>query len=206
MKNLLTNPAKYGIISGAVFSFGKFKGSEVRSVILDMRPMLRGETDRIRIGYELLPGLPDGVEPVGNADVTGEVTDSAGYMRLILTAQVRYRGVCARCLDPVEDVFSVTLERTACPEETLTQKQLEENVDEYAVIRGGLLDLDELIGEEILLSFPMRVLCSPDCPGLCPVCGKPRRLGACGCQTKEPDPRWAPLARLLQEKGTDGED
>lgn len=174
-------------------------------MILDMRPMLRGETDRIRIGYRLSPRLPDGVEPAGDAEVTGEVTDSAGYMRLTLTAQVRFRGVCARCLDAVEDVFAVTLERTACPEETLTREQLEENVDEYAVIRDGMLDLDELIGEEILLSFPMRVLCAPDCPGLCPVCGKPRRLGACGCGKKEPDPRWAPLARLLEQAEEDGD-
>ena len=163
-------------------------------MVLDMRPMLRGEVDKITVDYRFAARLPSDAEPSDDARVTGEVTDSAGYMRLILSATVPYRGVCARCLAPVEDTFSVELERTVATEETLTAEQIEENVDEYAVVRGGMLDLDELIGEEMFLTFPMRVLCSPDCPGLCPKCGKPLREGKCGCPEREPDPRWAVLA------------
>ncbi len=166
--------------------------------------MLRGEVTRIPIAYAMDPRLPDDVEPVGCAQVRGEVTDSAGYMRLTLAASVRYRGVCARCLEPVEDTFTVELERTVAAENTLTAEQLEENVDEYAVVRDGMLDLDELIGEELLLTFPMRVLCEPDCPGLCPRCGKPLRLGDCGCPKHETDPRWAVLAE--HEWGSDDSD
>lgn len=159
-----------------------------------MRPMLRGETTRIAIDYAFSPRLPEGVTPAADARVTGEITDSAGYMRLTLGASVDFCGVCARCLAPVKDTFTVELERTVAAENTLSEQQLEENVDEYAVIRGGMLDLDELIGEEIFLTFPMRVLCSPDCPGLCPKCGKPLKDGPCGCQTREIDPRLAILA------------
>lgn len=163
-------------------------------MILDMRPMLRGEVDKITIDYRFAARLPSDAEPLDDARVTGEVTDSAGYMRLRLAVSVRYRGDCARCLAPVEDTFSVELERTVATEETLTAEQIEENVDEYAVVRGGMLDLDELVGEEVLLTFPMRVLCSPDCPGLCPKCGKPLREGKCDCPEREIDPRWAVLA------------
>ncbi len=165
---------------------------------LDMRPMLRGETDRIAIDFQLTPEPTDGVEFEENAHVVGEVTDQAGYMRLTLTATVPYRAECARCLEPVREDFSVTLERTVAAADSLSEKQLEENVDEYAVIEDDRLDLDELIREEILLSFPMRILCSPDCPGLCPKCGKPLRLGDCGCPKKEPDPRLAILKTLLE--------
>ena len=168
-------------------------------MILDMRPMQRGETDRITIGESFSPRLPAGVEPAGDAQVTGEVTDRAGYMRLVLTVKVPYQTLCARCLDPVKGIFEVSLERTVADEKTLSEKQLEENVDEYAVIREGMLDLDELVEEEVLLSFPMRVLCSPDCEGLCPKCGKPKRLGDCGCDLTDPDPRLAVLATLLKE-------
>ena len=162
---------------------------------MDMRPMLRGEVNRLAIDYSFLPRLPEGVEPDGDTRVCGEVTDNAGYMRLTLRATVGYRGTCARCLEAVKGTFPVELARTVAAEGTLTQAQLEENVDEYAVIQNGLLDLDELVGEEIFLTFPMRVLCSPDCPGLCPKCGKPLRLGDCGCQAREIDPRWAVLAK-----------
>jgi len=168
-------------------------------MVLDMRPMLRGEVDQIAIDYLLTPELPMGVTSNGDAHVEGLVTDEAGYMRLSLTATVSYQTECARCLEPVDGEFSVSLERTVAAEGALTEQQLEENVDEYAVIEDGKLDLDETIREELLLSFPMRVFCSEDCPGLCPKCGKPRRLGDCGCPTFEPDPRLAILKTLFDK-------
>ncbi len=168
-------------------------------MVLDMGPMLRGEVDRICIDYLLTPEPVDGVELAGDAHVLGEVTDEAGYMHLTLSAAVAYRTQCARCLEHVEGEFSVSLERTVAAEGTLSEEQLEENVDEYAVIEGGKLDLDEAIREELLLSFPMRFLCEEDCPGLCPKCGRPKRLGDCGCPTHEPDPRLAVLKTLFDE-------
>ncbi len=168
-------------------------------MVLDMRPMLRGELDRIRIDFTFTPDPIDGAEFDGDAHATGCVTDQAGYMHLELTATVAYRAECARCLESVKDSFSVTLERTVASETSLSEKQLEENVDEYAVIQDGHLDLGDLIREELFLSFPMRILCSDDCPGLCPRCGKPLRLGDCGCPKREIDPRWAVLGSLLDE-------
>ncbi len=168
-------------------------------MLLDMRPMLRGEVDHIHIDYLLTPDTPGGAEVDGDAHVVGDITDEAGYMRLDLSATVAYRAACARCLEPVGGDFSVRLERTVAAEGTLTEEQLEENVDEYVVINGGMLDLDEVIREELLLSFPMRFLCEEDCPGLCPKCGKPRRLGDCGCPTFEPDPRLAVLKTLFDK-------
>ena len=168
-------------------------------MVLDMRPMLRGEVDRIQFDYLLKPEPLDGVEFEGDAHVVGEVTDEAGYMHLALDASVVYRTECARCLEPVDGTFAVQLERTVAAEGTLSEEQLEENVDEYAVIANGMLDLDETIREELLLSFPMRFLCREDCQGLCPKCGKPRRLGDCGCPTFEPDPRLAVLKQLFDK-------
>ena len=172
-------------------------------MVLDMRPMLRGEVDRIAIDYLLTPDSPDSAELQGDAHVVGEVTDEAGYMHLTLTATVSYRAECARCLEPVSGDFSVELERTVAAQGTLTEEQLEENVDEYAVIEDGKLDLDETIREELLLSFPMRFLCEESCQGLCPKCGKPRRLGDCGCSTFEPDPRLAVLKQWTDKNAKD---
>ena len=168
-------------------------------MVLDMRPMLRGETNHIHIDYLLTPDLPDGAEFDGDAHVVGDITDEAGYMRATLEVTVKYHALCARCLEPVSGDFAVQLERTVVAEGTLTEEQLEENVDEYVVVQDGKLDADDLIREEILLSFPMRILCQEDCPGLCPKCGKPRRLGDCGCPTKELDPRLAVLKKLFDK-------
>ena len=173
--------------------------SGVKFVILDIRPMLRGEVDRIALDFFIAPTLLADASPEGDAHVVGELTDRAGYMRLELTATVAYRAECARCLEPVNGAFSVSLERTVATKETLSEKQLEENVDEYAVAEDGKLDLGELISEELLLTFPTRFLCSEECKGLCPKCGKSLNLGSCGCVIKEIDPRLAVLKALLDE-------
>ena len=167
---------------------------------LDMRPMLRGEVNRIDVDYMLSPEPIQAVTFSGDARVAGCITNEAGYMRLTLQAQLPYRGECARCLSPVEDTFLLEFERTVANEGTLTDEQLEDNVDEYVIIENGELNLDEELREALILAFPMRLLCDEDCPGLCPKCGKPRRDGECGCPTREIDPRLAVLATLLQNE------
>ena len=58
------------------------------------------------------------------------------------------------------------------------------------------IDLTELIKEQILISLPMQPLCSPDCKGLCPKCGKDLKVGPCKCEIKEIDPRFEILKKL----------
>lgn len=173
-------------------------------MVLDMGPMLRGETRRVDIDYLLSPGEFDDARFCGDAHVVGKITDEGGYMHLTLTATIPYATECARCLEPVSGEFSVELERTVADKDTLTAEQLEENVDEFAVIERGKLDLDETVREELILSFPMRFLCSEDCEGLCPKCGKPRKLGDCGCDLFEPDPRLAVLKTLFDKNEESG--
>ena len=61
------------------------------------------------------------------------------------------------------------------------------------------LDVDEPLREELLLGFPLRLLCSEDCEGLCPKCGRPKREGDCGCVLKEIDPRLAVLKNFFDK-------
>ena len=41
--------------------------------------------------------------------------------------------------------------------------------------------LDPDIREEIILDYPIKPLCRPDCKGLCPKCGKNLNEGGCSC-------------------------
>lgn len=43
------------------------------------------------------------------------------------------------------------------------------------------LDIDQDIREEILLNFSLKVLCSPNCLGLCSECGNNLNWGKCNC-------------------------
>lgn len=67
---------------------------------------------------------------------------------------------------------------------------------ELPVTPFGRLDLTELCYQELLLSLPSRFLCSPDCEGLCPVCGRPVSAG-CGCRQNVGDDRLSILKQLL---------
>jgi len=49
---------------------------------------------------------------------------------------------------------------------------------------GDFVDMTPVIREEFLLQIPIRPLCSPDCKGLCPNCGKDLNEGSCSCKTK----------------------
>ena len=169
-------------------------------MVIDVGSLLRGEVKKIDIDYMLAPEALWGIEFESDAHVTGTLTDNAGYMRLVLKAQLKYHGECARCLAPVDGVFSLDFERTVTTEGMLSDEQLEEEFDEYVVIHGSELDVDEPLREELVLAFPNKLLCSEDCPGLCPKCGKPRREGDCGCPTKEIDPRLAILATLFDKE------
>ena len=168
-------------------------------MILDVGPLLRGEAERIDIDYMLSPRSLEGIEFDTDAHVVGAITDNAGYMRLTLKAELGYRGECARCLAPVNGVFSLDFERTVVAEGTLSEEQLDEHFDEYAVLDGSQLDIDEQLTEELILGFPKKLLCEEDCPGLCPKCGKLLREGDCGCPTKEIDPRLAILKTFFDE-------
>ncbi|MEW6101152.1 MAG: DUF177 domain-containing protein, partial [Candidatus Omnitrophota bacterium] len=44
-----------------------------------------------------------------------------------------------------------------------------------------VIDLDPQIREEIILEYPIKLLCRPDCKGLCPKCGKNLNQEKCGC-------------------------
>lgn len=175
-------------------------------MVLDLRPLLRGETSRIDIDYYLTPEPIEGVTFDSDAHVKGYVTDNAGYMHLVLEAEVGYKGECARCLAPVTGTYRTVFERTVCEEKSLSEEKAKESEDdvygdEYAVIKNGMLDIDEELREELLLGFPTRLLCSEDCPGLCPKCGKPKREGKCDCPEREIDPRLAVLKTLLRKDG-----
>jgi uncharacterized protein len=48
-----------------------------------------------------------------------------------------------------------------------------------------IIDLDQDIKEEIILDYPLKPLCKPDCKGLCPKCGKNLNEGGCSCAITE---------------------
>ena len=66
------------------------------------------------------------------------------------------------------------------------------------------IDLSTMVRDTLLIDLPVRVLCSEDCQGLCPVCGTDLNVADCGHRPGEvKDPRWAKLADLDLDLPTD---
>ncbi len=51
-------------------------------------------------------------------------------------------------------------------------------------IEGNLLEVDQLVKEQIILSLPMKKLCSDTCRGLCPTCGCNLNSATCSCSSE----------------------
>lgn len=172
---------------------------------LDLRPLLAGDR-LLEFDYELpLACDPDdttsflyGVGFPSPMKVSGEITNTAGYMRMTLSMSVDYQAECARCLSPVCGCFTLDLEKTVAPRDVLGDID-EDKLDDYAIIEDGFLDMDETILEQIEMEFPIRFLCKEDCRGLCERCGKNLNEGECDCKSKDIDPRLEPLRALLEK-------
>ncbi len=172
---------------------------------LDLRPLLTGEK-LLTFDFCLTPNIdPEdttsflwGVGFPSPMKVTGDITNTAGYMRMKLHMSVDYEAECARCLSPVNGSFALDLEKTVATRDMLGDLD-EDRLDDYAIIEDGFLDIDEQLREQMEIEFPIRFLCREDCRGLCPKCGKNLNEGECGCEKKEIDPRLAPLAKILED-------
>ncbi len=104
---------------------------------------------------------------------------------------------CDRCRVPQEVPVEIDFSQEI--DMNKTSKERAEELDDTEYITGYDLDVDRLVYEEILLGFPMKVLCSEDCKGTCIVCGHNLNLGECGCDRTEPDPRMAVIRDIFKK-------
>ena len=74
----------------------------------------------------------------------------------------------------------------------------EEAKEEKDYIGGYELDVDRLVFGEILISMPGKTLCTPDCKGLCSICGHNLNVSECGCDRESLDPRMSVFKDILK--------
>ena len=103
---------------------------------------------------------------------------------------------CDRCLTEVEVPIDVSFEKEV--DMKLSAEGRIDDLDETDFINGYNLDTDKLVYGELLVNWPMKTLCKPDCKGICRKCGKNLNEGSCGCDTVELDPRMAVIAEIFK--------
>lgn len=130
------------------------------------------------------------------SQLTGAVTLSRTPQGLY--AQGRLQGTihdqCVRCLVDVDQILTSKIgELFIYPPENAPK-------DALVVGEDAHLDLAPLVREDMLLSKPIRILCRPDCKGLCPICGQNWNEGPCDdYPVEKTDPRWTALAELKKD-------
>jgi len=98
---------------------------------------------------------------------------------------------CDRCLENVENGFLLDFQKDV--DMKMQESDRIKELDEHDYIDGYNLDVDKLIKGEILMNWPMKVLCSEDCKGICSSCGTNLNLEACSCDSTILDPRMAKI-------------
>lgn len=104
---------------------------------------------------------------------------------------------CSRCLKKY--IQAVKSEIKFLLKEEKEQMILESEEGEDQIQSGSFFNLDDLVRENLILSLPLKPLCSEDCKGLCPICGVNLNLSTCECKREAIDPRWEKLKKLKLE-------
>ena len=112
------------------------------------------------------------------------------------------RQVCGLCLWPtIVEIQGSSDDEFVPTVDVLSGHVLAEQPEseELAIDERHVLSLSEVIRQDLLTRLPLQALCEPDCPGLCPECGRELRSDGCTCghRTEESSP-FARLAELFR--------
>jgi uncharacterized protein len=107
---------------------------------------------------------------------------------------------CARCAEPVPFPLAVDFSATYSNDAELVAASEQADTDDVVhLFAGDSLEIDAELMQQIFLELPMKLLCRPDCRGLCPKCGQNLNHGSCRCAADDIDPRMEKLRELLSD-------
>ena len=104
---------------------------------------------------------------------------------------------CDRCLEQVAVKIPYEIEQKLDMKKSDTERV--QDLDENDYLTGMDLDVDRLVYLEVLMSWPLKVLCREDCKGICSRCGKNLNKGSCGCAEEPKDPRMAAISDIFSK-------
>ncbi|CAL9412290.1 putative protein [Streptomyces sp. enrichment culture] len=94
------------------------------------------------------------------------------------TARATAEGECVRCLEPVElELEADFQEMFSYPDADDRGRPVAEPGDDAEddedrlFVEDGLIDLETVLRDAVVLALPMQPVCREDCPGLCAECG-----------------------------------
>lgn len=138
----------------------------------------------------------------GKKMVFDEPVEVSGSLYLVdvmpyINLEINYKFVdtCDRCLKSFPNVGVAHLSAR------ILREPQEENEDYEEILmctEDCIIELDNAVKEAIVLSLPLKSLCSESCKGLCIRCGTNLNEDKCSCHNEVIDERFAKLKELLQ--------
>jgi uncharacterized protein len=153
----------------------------------------RGEALEERLDIALEPFVLGGQEydvvpSVVPADL--EVTKATTGTVLELSFEVRLEGPCFRCLTDTGLDLAIAVREYQANDPAATEEERSDYVEDDRV------DLSTWARDAVALALPDKILCRPECAGLCPFCGKDLNVEPHEHEESETDPRWSALENL----------
>ena len=118
-------------------------------------------------------------------------------LELVGTGGITVSIPCDRCLEAVSVEIPISFKRKL--DMKLTEEERVNDLDENAYLTGMDLDVDQLVYFEVLMNWPLKVLCKEDCKGICRQCGKNLNEGPCECVEEPKDPRMAAISDIFSK-------
>ncbi len=137
------------------------------------------------------------VETSGSAELLDREGSRTIRVRGHIGASVDH--ACDRCLKELCHDFDAEFDLFFYPMDMIKEggeSAISLDETEVGYYDGDGLGLAEVICEQLLLWLPVRSVCSPECKGLCQICGRDRNSAECDCQPTFEDPRWDRLREL----------
>jgi uncharacterized protein len=152
-----------------------------------------GEQFRDEVEIELEPLVLGGEEYAPRPSpvpATLTITQATSGVVFELELDVHLHGPCQRCLTETS-----VRERIHAREYQAANPGADEEL-RTPYLRDDQLDLSAWARDALALQLPDKILCRPDCAGLCPVCGGDLNVEPHTHEELAADPRWAALDEL----------
>lgn len=134
------------------------------------------------------------------SEVTLEFANAGqGRAKIKGHAELTFDTRCDRCLEEVPTMLTLQFDReVTSPDIALDSFQEDDDCElNYNFMEGYQINVETFVYNEILLNWPMKILCKEDCEGICNLCGKNLNEGDCGCDRFVPDPRMAAIQDIM---------
>ncbi len=125
--------------------------------------------------------------------VRGYAVNYEGKIEVQAEISVKVEMLCSRCIEN----FVTDIDANA---NYFFVKEGFQTDEDQKIFKGDEIDLTEIVMNEITAELPMKPLCTTDCKGLCPICGKNNNEANCGCKAEEIDSRLQVLQKLLEDE------